>query len=267
MGFGYSERVKALSFLGWVADFCAICRSLRPFLLRTSHLIESEVHFIAVVPMIHETDLGVIGYDRVCDNCGFCTPARPEDYSSVIKIRPDSFDELLNSSQPGAKMRFADRLKLESEVSRGALTPEQRRSFLAETLYSLDPHLGRILPPPIRRWHWLTPLGVLAASVLLGFASEFCRDGRAQSVMSGIAGLGAIAGAIWLVSVGIRAWLRPAFVRRTLLLEAFPLLVRAWSPLRPTRDEVESAVSEARRTGSRLGRELSVDRLMIELGS
>jgi hypothetical protein len=263
MSIGISEKVKTLSFVGWVADFCPVCRTLQPFLIRESHLVESELHLIVgLVPVAHDKDLGSLGHDRVCDACSFCTPASLHPYPAMLKERPADLDSLLRLTHPQAPQLYKERLRIEAEVLEGRVLPETKRALLAETLRSLEPHLRKGLPAPLRTVHWLLPL----ALVLGGFGMAMVLgERRGVRHLSTLAGLAALVGLVGLLVAGIRAWLRPAFVRRTLVLEAYPLLVRAWTPLRPSGREIEDVLADLRASGSTLAMSLSVERLLREL--
>jgi hypothetical protein len=258
------ETVRTIEIAGWVADFCPICRKLRAFVLRTASRAESEIHLVGIFPIAHETEAVISGHDRVCDDCGFCAPTSIHAYAAILKDKAGDLDTLIHATQPDAPRRFANRLEMESILAAGSLPPEAREALLAETIHALDPHLDRVLPASLRGSLWKLPLGLIAGGVALGLAAAALPDH--PEMIAGIAGfLAVLAGMIGLLAFAIRAWLRPAFVKRALILEAYPLLVRAWRPLDPRREEVEKVLAGLRASGSRLAREIAPDRLLAEL--
>lgn len=218
---------------------------------------------IGFVPVAHSKDLGVVGHDRVCDECSFCTPTSLAAFADVVQDRPADLESLLRRTNPEGRQRFQERLRMEAEVAGGRLTPDAKAGLLAETILCLDPHLRKVLPAPLDRQSWMFPLGTVLGGAVLGTVGDAMKTrGEALAILGALA---VVAGGFGFLATGIRAFLRPAFVRRKLTLEAIPLLVRAWAPLRPTRRELEKAILDTRASGSALAKVLDVERLHSEL--
>lgn len=238
--------------IGYVADYCPICRGLRSF----------KVKRVGAVPHIYYFSLGregdLVGYTRTCAGCNIDLDARPDLY---LGIHPHMLppEELAAATNPDWRLVHAERLKLEATFAAdpAALTPQQRAMLLQEPVALLAPkaeerfrssHFDR------RTFGMLLGMVVLVAlAAALGNAFPGAKD----TLMTG-AVLAGIAGVAWQAAQIKHRWFREVI---------FPTLVPALRPLRPTPQEIEALLRESRRRGEQFGRKLDPARLIAALAA
>jgi hypothetical protein len=88
MALHFEETGGRVEFAGRVADFCPICRDLRPFTVRTRLIVRENVVMMFAFPFFDEVDATEDGVDRVCEICNLDLPANPMRYErwSIFRI-------------------------------------------------------------------------------------------------------------------------------------------------------------------------------------
>ena len=119
--------------LGFVADFCAVCRDLRTFQVRRIGSA-SHVYYIS----FGQGDL--VGYERTCQVCATPVDAVPDTYSGMAKtFQPAS--ELISETFPNYYTVYRALLERERKVrdTPSMLTPEERRARMREPFMVIAP--------------------------------------------------------------------------------------------------------------------------------
>ena len=238
--------------LGYVADFCPLCRAVRAFeLIRVG--LAGHIYYISV------TRGELVEHRAQCTACGTEFVTEPERYARPSKqaLAPR---ELVQLTFPNLARHYANRLALEkairdpfkkiSQADRQWLLREPFRllSFKAEERFrsSLVHHES---------------IAVFFASLLVGFA-----------IGSGVVSvLPQFEEAIWItlaVAAAVATWVwsfwsRKRFVRKDVLAP----LVSALHPLKPTREEVAGVLEDMKALGLKIGSRVEVDMVMEELRS
>lgn len=235
--------------IGYVADFCPVCRELRSFKVKRVGLV-GHVYYVS----FGEGELA--GHVRTCSVCDVDLEARPEHY---LGIHPDKLDlqELAALTNPDWRKKHAARLALEQAraTDPGGLSPQDRAFLLQE------------------------PFALLAPKAEERFrASHF--DARTLAAIAGLFVLVALAGAIGeavpaakdglifaavVAGIALVTWQVTQIKHRWFRAKIFPTLLLALRPLRPTPQEIERILDEHRRRGDQIGRKLDPRRLIAAL--
>ncbi|SFU73147.1 hypothetical protein SAMN05216350_104222 [Polaromonas sp. YR568] len=233
--------------LGFVADFCTICRCAQPFLVRRIGMA-GHVYYITV----GEGEL--VGYDRTCQACGTSYTADAARYQSMAK-KQAPLAELMRKTFPGFAAYWADRLSLEEKVKSSPmlLAAEERKSLLREAFLVLSPSVEKRFAST----HMDKEVGfaVLATIGLLLAVPALTRvvapDQAEVAVLVAMAA--GIVLVIWQIAVSGRR-----FMRR----DVVPLLAKSLNPLRPKKEEVTAILAELKTHGHKIGSKLKVADLL-----
>ena len=231
--------------LGFVADYCGVCRDVRGFLVKRIGSA-SHVYYIS----FGEGDL--VGYERICQQCSTAFEAVPDTYSGMAKeSRPGS--ELIPETFPNYYAVYRELIERERKVrdTPSLLTSGERRARLRE------------------------PFGIVAQVVQQKLASVQV-DGRVWIAVAAFFPLlwvlGALGGVFidpdnenamvrWMlacsaVSLALVIWQLMGSARRYVLKHAVPPLVNALAPLRPAEEEITDILQELKQRKFKLGSKL-----------
>ena len=236
--------------LGFVADFCEICRRPQPFTLERRSLIG---HFW-YLPM---------GTTHSVHHRGRCTRCASEmgtellRYTQVARKKAPSTRELLASTLANHEEALQQRLHVERVVrdNVAALSPAWRRDLLLRPFVTLSPMVERRFAS-MRVDAWI---GAALASILvlpaLGHAvcAWLSPD---NDELGGLVGLGA--------SVTLIVWAAIGAQRRWIRQFVAPRLVDSLAPLRASDAEIEGILAELRANKHKLGKSLRLADLRNE---
>jgi hypothetical protein len=121
--------------MGYVADFCQICISARPFVLER---IGTAKHILNI--SVGEGE--IVDYQRVCLHCGTAFRAEPSQYAAIAK-NLDTIEPLMLETFPNLQQAHAPRLALEQQVREdlGAIDTDTRGKLLLEPFQLLSPRV------------------------------------------------------------------------------------------------------------------------------
>ncbi len=236
---------------GYVADFCPICREPRAFKLQR---VGSAGH-------VYNISVGegrLVGYQRTCRTCRTPVKCELSTYASVAKA-PAELPELLAQTYPNLESAWRDRLALEERV-RNALTslqPDERQELIRDPFIALSTKVERYFASS--RVHWRDILMILIAFVVMAIGSVTVGMIAPAAMDYGIVFFMAVGFAMVIMQIR-------ATGRRYMVREIVPALASALAPLKPTREEIDAALSELHRTQLRLVQKLPVKALFSRLG-
>jgi hypothetical protein len=118
-------RTNSYRTLGRVADFCPLCRGIRPFRLLQ---VDSIRHFYSI-PLGGRTS---IGQSRVCETCQLVGPAPSDGYRALSNDPDADLDTLIAETNPEIRRNYASRLILEERIAARKLTAGERSTLLRE---------------------------------------------------------------------------------------------------------------------------------------
>lgn len=123
--------------LGWVADWCVVCREPRPFLVTR---IGKENPLYAQSP----ANAGLlVRCEQACDCCGGIKLSKPDDYRQISKDRDTNIDTLIAKTQPDFRERYRKRLQQAERARTGTLKDSERIQLMIEPILALVPLVER----------------------------------------------------------------------------------------------------------------------------
>ncbi len=238
--------------LGFVADFCEICRRPQPFTLERRSLIG---HFW-FIPM---GTTHAVRHQGRCTRCASEMTTELLRYVDVVKTKAASTRDLLATTLANHEQVLHQRLELERVVRDdvGRLSPAWRRDLLARPFVTLSPMVEqRFANTHIDAWIGAAAISVVALPLLCNALFGAISADDAQ--LGGTIGL--CAGFVLLCWAGIgakRRWIRKVVA---------PRLADSLTPLRATGGEIEGIIGELRTHKHKLGRYLRVADLQSPRG-
>lgn len=239
-------KKRVTTFLGYVADFCPICRSLQMFKIKRIG-IAGHLYYVS----FGEGELA--GHIRTCAACNTDLNARPENYKELGKEELAPF-QLASLTFPNWAQAYAARLAVEKELSSpfGKLPSHVRQALIREPFELLSPKVEtRFASSQI---DGRTTLAVLAFFVLLGIATWISEKFPASSELlfsaAVISGLSTIGVAVYQI--------RERFFREKVI----PQLSTSLRPLKPTAAELDAALNEMKSAGHKIGKKLKLKWLL-----
>ena len=233
--------------LGFVADFCEICRRPQAFALERRSLIG---HFwylpLGTTHAVH--------HQGRCTRC--TTEIRTEQlrYAQVMKKKAASTRDLLATTLPNHEQLLQQRMALERVVRDdvAALSPDWRRDLLARPFVALSPMVEqRFSTLQFDAWSGAALLSFLVLPPLAQWLFAVVSPENAELGL--LAGLGAsLALVIWSGIGAKRRWIRKVVA---------PRLSDSLAPLRATGAEVDGILAELRTHKHKLGKYLRPDDL------
>jgi len=240
--------------LGWVADFCPICRLPRAF--QFWRLGEATTLYGVAM-----TEGALVGLRIDCAECGSAFDTTADRNTAIEPQRPEDFSYLVFKTFPTMPETMAERFGVEERLRRNPknLTAEERTQLLVEPFVVLNAMVQRResevrLDPPSAIGCAATLLLLIAAVCLWHlvpwrFQDEF------------------VLGAIGLLTLGmlytfLQLHLAP---KRYLQRVVVPNLVKALTPLAPEREELQAVLDVGRKEKRPLARDLKLEVLWEKL--
>lgn len=237
--------------LGFVADFCPICRETQAFRLVR----------LGLTTHLYGLSIGkgrLTGFERICTTCNTALEADPKHYTEIQKKYPlahipasHRVSHLTDQSNPELRVRYADRLALEYDIRQGNQPSDvhQRKQLIREPFLILAPSVERKLSEtridlPMLATLALIPVVLFGTFVML---DQFATAQKEELIPMIMAGLCLVATIIVIVQGRMTT-------HRYLRTHVYPHLGRALYPLRPKLDELDQAISELRQLGFQLGK-------------
>lgn len=237
--------------LGYVADFCPICRGPQAFELQR---IGSAGH----VYYISSGEGELVGYQRVCEKCGTSLQAEPATYAAMSKTRAP-LAELVKQTYPGMERVLQERLALEERVklAPASLSKEERTALIRSPFVLLSPQVEkRFASTHLDKEVFFA---LVAALLLLSFGpalvGAIARDATELGVLVSLAAGVVLVG--WQVATSGRR-----FMRR----QVIPVLAASLRPLKPTDSELQAVLGELKQFRHKIGAKLALSDLRLALG-
>lgn len=227
--------------LGFVADFCPICRSPQAFELQR---VGSAGH----VYYISAGQGELLGFERTCLSCGTSLEAHPERYAAPEK-RVQTLKELVRRTYPTLQADLQERLAFEEQIQRdpGSLSAEDRRACIRQPFLLMSPRVERRFAST--KIDLGVGLAIFGALSLLSIGPALFHAVAPDKDEFGV-----------LVSLGLGAglvgWQMLASGRRFMQHQILPHLAGALRPLRPTEREITAVLREMKQSGHKMGAKL-----------
>jgi len=118
--------------LGRVADFCGLCREIRPFRV-------TEVREVAHLYYIPLGRGDVKHYEFICAGCREQRTGDLSPYADVVSSDVEELDILIEATNPEVTRHAIELLEAEDRVARDEATAEERRLVLMQPLLAINP--------------------------------------------------------------------------------------------------------------------------------
>lgn len=253
--FVFWGTTKTKKKLGYVADFCPVCRIVTPL----------QVTRIGVGEHLYGVSLGkgkLVGHEGVCLICQTRLGIDATTYDFIATTAGEGIDSLLYRTFPKLKEVRAARLALERQVVEGTLAPADRQMLLMEPFHLFsdlaESHFtGNVQVGGRGGWGCLGTF--VTAFLVFMIGNAFVMYPEARSTLSAVVGYILLTGG--LVSVVLMIF-EPGRIFRCKML---PSLAKALRPLKPTQDEIADALARFKRSGYKLGKKLKPEVLWNEI--
>lgn len=236
--------------LGYVADFCPICRAPKPFQL-TRIGLASHLYFISFGKG------RLVGYDRTCQDCGTSYSADPTMYESVVK-KSAPVEELIRQTFPNLFQTYKDRLALEKVIkTSAALIPaDQRYALIRDPFWLLSPKVEKRFASTQLDKEILFAMVAAIVLVVIG-------PSMAEAIMPKYAGESLLA----CLGLGLLliVWQMAAAGRRFMKRQVIPVLATCLQPLKPTESELTRVLAELKQLGHKMGKRLKLEDLQTQM--
>lgn len=236
--------------MGFVADFCPLCREVRSF----------QLDRIGLVGHVYYISLGkgeLLGYARTCMNCKTVLNGNLDLYREVSKKLVEQ-GELQRTTFPNLHSHHSERLALEQSIkhSPGEVPNDTRHAILKEPFFLLNPSVEkRFSTTQIDGYTALTLLAVLVCMpFIFALGKQFSPAYQDEIVLGTL-----LAG---VVAVSVQGFLQTG---RYFESKIFPVLVPALKPLKPTKEEITSVISELKKAETKFGKKLKSASLLEHL--
>jgi hypothetical protein len=241
---------RVVRSLGFVADFCPLCREVRTF----------EVKRIGMAGHLYYLSFGsgkLAGYLRTCTTCGTDLNAAPDQYAQLSPKRLEPL-ELQPITFPNLDEVHGARLAVEKSLrsSPAKLSAADRLALIKEPFILLSPKVEE----RFGSMHFDGPTALTLLVALVGLIFIPAMLSSAMPAYASELVMACIAAAV--VAVGVQMFFSSErFMRKKLL----PVLVPALKPLKPTPQELESVLKDMKSLGRRIGSKLKLKTLLAGL--
>jgi len=241
--------------LGYVADFCLICRDTRPFrLLRIG--LASHIYYVSFGSGKQ------VGHVIRCEECGVDFDSESARYVGLEKRRPAHLSDLVQTTFPTLQTHYAVRFAQEIEIRQAprALSPEQRTTLLAEPFRLLH---GPVDARYARGTQMDKPAGIgclatTAVTIAIIAGAIYFQGTLSDNALLAVATVFALGGLYTFIQLG----LAPG---RFLRSRTIPQLARALDPLQPEEKELAECLKRCREIGWKIGSKVKPRQILAEI--
>jgi hypothetical protein len=238
------------SRLGYIADFCHLCREVRAFEL-TRVGLAGHFYYISL------TQGDLVGHERKCTTCGTEFNCKPEIYARPSKEQLP-LRELIRLTFPNLAAYHAARFALEKAIRDPfrKISAADRLALIKEPFNLLstkaEAHFRASFfdHQSIAAFMLALMVGGFVVAGLLAFLPDY-----EAAFMVGDLMVACVAAWAWSF------WTRRKFVRRAIVAP----LASALHPLKPTHDEIAGVLKDMKALGLRIGSRVKTDAVMAAL--
>jgi hypothetical protein len=241
--------------LGYVADFCPVCRETRAFRLVRVGLV-SHIYYISFGSGKH------VGHLMHCEECASSFDTDATRYVTFEKQRPVHLSELVQTTFPTLQTAYATQLAQEAEIRRAprALSPAQRAPLLVEPFRLLH---GTVEARYANGTQMDKPAGIgcLATTVLtIGIVAIaiYLKGTLSDNVLIAVTTIACLGGLYTFIQL---CFAPGRFLRR----QVIPQLARALDPLQPDESELTETLKKCRDIGWKIGSKMKPRQILAEI--
>ncbi len=243
--------IRTLTWLGYVADFCPICRQTRPF--SVSRVSRAEhIYYISF------SEGALVGYLAQCQTCHINLSANPILYQTVSKTLYPDLASLIQGTFPNLNQHYRTRLEVEEQIKRNPrFIPADTRAILIEEPFHLLSPLAEARLSGKTHFNRESGFGCLFTIVMFFLFCMLLNSMPNWLVVYGW--LIVLAGIIYTIVQLV------LFNQRYVDREVVSLLASCLKPLDPTLDELQGCLNKLSILKQRLGRRLNAQKLLTAI--
>lgn len=234
--------------LGWVADYCRTCGEPKAHRIRE----------VLEVDHLYYISIGkgkTVGYEIACEQCQTTSQVEPSEYDDFADTPGADLGPLIEQTNPSLIGRLVHREAVVQRLEQGAATEADKYSLLHEALASINPELeARCAETHFDMRAGLCALAFLVVPVLAMLVGELLGKAYEKPFVYVALVLAVfIAGFLFytLSSDGVR------YARRAL----FPKLIPKLKKLKPSLDELDRVLAEAKQMDLMVGKKVKAQEL------
>lgn len=236
-------KKHVFSKLGYVADFCPICRKPRAFEVKRIGLA-GHVYYLTV------SQGELVGYERTCLKCKTIMNADLADYASVPK-KNEPMPTLVKMSNPHMQEVLKDRLALEERIRKSpeSLKDEDRFALIKTSFYLLSPMVERRLAKVTLDLEFWLAVGasIVLFKTLPNLAEKYFPQYADKALL-----------ATMVISLLLVFWQVLTSGSRYVRKQIVPVLAISLKPLHPKVSELNVIVRDMKERKHKLGRKIKV---------
>jgi hypothetical protein len=239
-----------MGIVGWVAEYCVICRDVHAHSMK--HVTDGESS--QQVPTV------------TCNGCGLVSQTVAERYHAIVPVPPTETEALVRTTFPNLPLAQGGRVLFDKAAIAGDLPVSARADAVREP-FELVSYLGK------RKQGWLpTIMACLVLSFFtfiagIGVMTKLTRKGVLQDAPSGAATPTQVAIVVTpplLTVVGLVGWQ----VHRNRKLRdhrVLSMLARSLRPIRPTDEELDAVAHWMKAARSPLHGMFDIEELRVRI--
>jgi hypothetical protein len=241
--------------VGFVADFCPICRDIRSFRLMRMGIAMSFVE----IPLGQGKE---VGHYIECTECKVPFWAEEQKYSFVAEANQPDIDLLVETTNLPLRFAYANRLELEGELRKrtARLSRDIRTSLLMEPLIALSLMVEKRFADS-GRIDAQSSFGCLGTVVVVAGALFYSTRLRGPAQDRALV----VMGILLAIGVGYNLLQLHDAPGRFVKTEVARTAARALKPLGPSRTELEDCLKKCRQMDLRIGKVLKPEWLWAKL--
>ncbi len=234
--------ITTLKRIGYVVDFCPICRGLRTFAVK----ILSE-------------NRKTKGYIKQCSECEITSECDYKMYNHVEKKLPNNVESLVKLTFPHIREHYHERLLTERNLEENPkkISSKERMNLLHEPFTIFMPILRKRLS---NDYHISNTVISLGTTVIILFISFIV---LALCSIPNLYLLGV--GVLFLLTFGLTIYELNTNNQRYLTEKVFPVLGKTLATLKPTPKEIQVIFQNYRETQGDFVDKIPLDKLMNEI--
>ncbi len=131
--------------LGWVADYCRICRKVTP------HEVIEQTTSSKVLFVVLERET-LAGHAQTCHGCRTAASCDPKRYRGFQESADGSIDGLIAATFPNLREVYGERLVVDEKITSGSgeVDAATRQRLIMEVFGMAEPHFRKSVPHGLR---------------------------------------------------------------------------------------------------------------------
>jgi hypothetical protein len=121
--------------LGYVADYCLICRKVTP------HAVDEQMKSSQVLFIVLEPE-ELAGHTQICQGCRTVVPCQPRRYAGFQPTAEGPMDALIAATFPNLREVYGERLAMDEKIASGheEVDAATRGRLIMEVFGMAEPH-------------------------------------------------------------------------------------------------------------------------------